>query len=252
MQSKIIASGLVALTCCAATACGSSQAAAPPASSPAAAPSTASPASTPTPGATNSSKAALTEDDLKNATVTAADLGKAWEASSGGSGPVPVTPGACPQPQRSTTKLEATGRVWQGFRSESAGLTVALTAQPDTDAGDFKAAYAADLKKCKKVSLKSGKDTFVVVDSAEGPSQVPGADEVLGSSVRRYYLDTPGQPLVQAIQTLVCRKGAVIVDIGYGPYGKTPAETGKRVKDFTAASKLMQQQLDKLGDTPPA
>jgi hypothetical protein len=242
MKTKFIVSG-VAIACCALTACGGTDTPASPGSTPAPASSSSS-AITPTP-----TGASVTEADLKKAMVTAGDLGKKWEATSGGSGPVPVSPDNCPQPERSTTKLEATGRAWQGFRSESAGLTTALTAHPGTDASDFKAAYLVDLKKCTDFSVKSGKDIYVLVDSAGGPTKISGADEVLGSSVRRFYLDVKGRPLAQAIQTLVCRKGSVIVEVGYSVYSSTPAETAKWAKDFTDASELMQQQLDKVDST---
>lgn len=243
MNKTFVVSAALVVLAAVASACSGDNTPTGPASTPTAAASS-SPAATPTPTGST-----VTEADLTKVMVTAGDLGKGWEAATGGSGPVPVAPNACPQPERSTTKLEAAGRAWQGFRSESGGATVALTAQSGTDASEFKAAYLSDLKKCKKFSMKSGKDTFVLVDSAEGPSEVTGADEVLGSSVRRYYLDVKGQPLVSAIQSLVCRKGSVIVEVQYGPYSKTSAETGKLAKDFSAASKLMQKQLKKVPST---
>jgi hypothetical protein len=226
---------IIALTV-AASGCGADSPPATTAPTPAV-PSTSSPSPTST---------GQTETELKKVLLTTAEIGKAWEASSGGSGPVPVAPDACPQPERGTNTLESTGRTWQGYRSAGGGLTIALVGRSGSDAADYKAAYIADLEKCKKVTMKSGENKFILMDSIEGPQQVAGCDEVIGSSVRRYFLATKGKPLAQAIQTLVCRKGSVIVEIGYSAYTKTPAETAKEGKKFAAATKLMQKQVKKL------
>jgi hypothetical protein len=225
----------------AASGCGADNPPTATESTPAVADSSSPTSSSPTPSSTGQ-----TEADLKKTLLTTAELGKAWEASSGGSGPVPVAPDACPQPERGTNTLEATGRTWQGFRSVAGGMTIALTGRSGPDAADYKTAYIADLKKCKNVTMKSGGNSFILMDRVEGPQQVSGCEEVIGSSVRRYFLDTKGKPLAQVIQSLVCRKGSVIVEIGYSPYTKTSGQTAKRGKDFAATSKLMQKQLKKI------
>lgn len=233
MKSKIIAGGLVALACCMATACGSGETAPPPTSSSAPAPSVASPTPTPTESAATF--------DLKSVILTDADLGSPW--TMGGSTDVEgLGPQDCPEPERSKVPVASRWAVTYSHGGEPVPILTIRLALAGEDASALKAAYLADLKACKNFKAA---DTMYTSDTAEGPTSIAGADEVLVSYVRRYYADEAKSTLYFARQVIVTRTGGVVSRV---EYGFRIGQKDPKGKNFDATTKIAKKQVAKITD----
>jgi hypothetical protein len=242
MRTKVAAAFAAMVVMTGGAGCGGSAADSPPA----AGPSTAVGASaSPSPLPTAPSK---TEDTagLKQAIVTAADLGRPWVQPE----KVPAAgkaSEACPG-KPSATEDVATIASLRRDLTEGTGQgvnigTFRLGTLPTEDAADLRAAYAKDNKTCRTFTYNN---QLFVVYSEEGPTTADNADEILMSRAERIYYDKAHKKLAYARHTLVARTGRVVT---YLSYAFLTTKADPTAKDFTRAQKLLGTQLTKVAKT---
>lgn len=254
MKSTLIGAGVLSLLALTTTAACSDTAASttpatqstqPVASAPAASSAPVgipAPAPTPTPSARPTPLAPIKDAQLKRLLLTAKDLGKPWRAANGAKGALPTNAYTC---SRSFGKIKATSRRYQGYyQGKTGGAAIELAAVASADSRAARSAFAADLKKCHKFSYKYGTQKYYTTDTADGPRTVVGADEVIGSRVRRYFVVVQGQPHITSVaRVLVVRKGRLLIDVGYSDYREVSSGV---TKGFAPVEKLATEQLAKL------
>jgi hypothetical protein len=240
MRRAIAAAGSAVLILVCAGGCGGSETPAPPEAS------TSGPASTPSSSPAPPTKAEDTAA-LKKAMVGAADLGKPWVVAKKVATTSNKTDEACPG-QPSTVETVTTVASQSRNLTEGKGLgvnigTFWLSTLPTEDAGEVKAAYAADTEACR--TFKDANKLYVVY-SLEGPTSAKGADEVLFSRAERLYYDKAHKKLAYARHTVVARTGRVVTYVSYA-FLTTKKDPG--AKDFTRMSRLLGTQTAKVAST---
>lgn len=198
--------------------------------------------STPTPSPSVPSK---TEDTaaVKQATVTAADLGKPWVEPK----KVPAAgkaAEACPGKPSATKDVDTIASFRRDLtEGKGQGVNIGsfrLDTLPTEDATDLRAAYAKDNATCKTFT---DLNKMFAVYSEEGPTAAKGADEILMSRAERIYYDKAHKKLAYARHTVVARTGRVVT---YVSYAFLTTQKDPDAKDFTRTEKLLAIQLAKV------
>ncbi len=225
-------------------ACGAGSPEGPGASSPptvsVAPTSRVSPAASPSP--TPRTKAQDTAD-LTKALVAPSDLGKPWVRPKSVSTAAGKKDELCPGHVSATAKLPARPAVLANL-TEGKGdgkniATFELSTVTDGEGAALRTAYAKDTKAC--ATYRDGSGLFVV-RSAEGPTSVTGAEEVLGTWAERIYYDKGRKKLAYARHYLVLRSGRVLTYVSYA-FLTVPADP--KARDFSRTAKLAAVQLKK-------
>ena len=205
-------------------------------------------ASTPTPSPSAPSK---TEDTaaLKQAIVTAADLGKPWvepkTVPSAGKASE-----ACPGKPSAAEKANTVASVRRDLtEGKGQGVNIGsfqLRTLPSEDATELRAAYAKDNATCKTFT---DLNKLFVVYSEEGPTTAEGADEIVMSRAERIYYDKAHKKLAYARHTVVARSGRVVT---YVSYAFLATKKDPKATDFTPTQGLLDLQLAKVAKDFPA
>jgi hypothetical protein len=198
----------------------------------------------PTPAASTAAAPPSAAEDaanVKKALVDAVDLGKPWIApksvSRSGGKEGEICPGHVSALRKVTFTADASTDLTEG---KGVGKNIAsyeLRMLSDEDVTALADAVQADDKACAKYQDASG---FRVVRTAEGPTTVANAPLVASWAERVYYVKP--HKLAYARHYLVARQGRVVTTLGYA-FLATKKDPG--AKDFAAASRLLQVQLDK-------
>ncbi len=212
----------------------------PTATTPTSAASAPGPSITLTPSAT-ARTAAEEAGDVKTALVDARDLGEPWvkpkSVSRSGGKKGEVCPGHVSGLRTVRFTAEASTDLTQG---RGAGKNIAsyeLQLLPDEDIAPLVEALRADQEACAKYQDTSG---FSVVRTVEGPATVASSPLVATWAERVYYVKP--HKLAYARHYLVARRGRVVTTVGYA---FLTSKKDPEAKDFSAASRLLQVQLDK-------
>src|SRR5215210_3886032 len=224
------------------TGCGGPTPDSPPATSPSAVVSTTPPAS-PSPTAPSKAEDAAA---LKQALVTAADLGKPWvepkKVPSAGKAAE-----ACPGKPTATEQVDTVASIRRDLtEGKGRGVNIGsflLVTLPSEDATDLKAAYVKDNAACE--TFTDANKLFVVYNE-EGPASTGSADEIVMSRAERIYYDKAHKKLAYARHTIVARTGRVVT---YVSYAFLTTKADPTAKDFTRATKLLDTQLTKVTKT---
>jgi hypothetical protein len=224
------------------TGCGGPTTESSPATSPSAVAST-TPTASPSPTAPSKAEDAAA---LKQAIVTAADLGKPWvepkKVPSAGKA-AEACPGKPTATEQVTTVASLRRDLTEG-KGQGVNIgTFRLGTLPSEDGADLKAAFAKDNKICKTFT---DANKFSVVFSEEGPTSAPNADEILMSRAERIYYDKAHKKLAYARHTIAARTGRVVT---YVSYAFLTTKADPTAKDFARATKLLDTQLTKVTKT---
>jgi hypothetical protein len=198
------------------------------------------PSITPTPAATARTTA---EDagDVNKALIDAHDLGAPWvkpkSVSRSGGKKGEVCPGHVSGLRAVRFTAEASTDLTEG---RGAGKNIAsyeLQLLPNDDIAPLVEALKADQEACAKYTDATG---FSVVRTAEGPATVASSPLVAAWAERVYYVKP--HKLAYARHYLVARQGRVVTTVGYA---FLTSKGDPEATDFSAASRLLQVQLDK-------
>jgi hypothetical protein len=200
---------------------------------------------TPTPSPTASRAPDRSEDRaaLRQALVTADDLGRPWVVVEGGPPTGKVQAGCLGKPsavRRLAPVAEVRRDLTEGPGELVNGASFGLATLRDTDGSALRAAWRADTRACREHIDASD---FFVVYRQEGPSSARNADEILLSRAERIYFDRGDPEPAYARHTLVARTGRVVTTVSYTfLVSDADVETG----DFTQARRLLERQLAKV------
>lgn len=181
--------------------------------------------------------------DLTKALVTARDLGKPWVQPKSVSTAGGKKGELCPGHVSATRKLPARPAVSANLtEGKGDGKNIAsfeLSTLSGTEGAALRAAYAKDTTACATYRDAS---KLYVVRSAEGPTEVAGADEVLGRWAERIYYEKAHKKLAYARHYLVLRTGHVLT---YVSYAFLTVDADPKAEDFSRTTELASVQLRK-------
>jgi hypothetical protein len=200
--------------------------------------------STAVPSPTASRTADRREDlaALRQALVTAGDLGRPWVVVKGDP-PSGAVEAGCPGKPGAVRRLSPVAEVrrylTEGPGELINGASFGLATLRDTDGSAVRAAWRADTRACREYTDADG---FYVIYRATEPTSVRGADEVLLRRVERIYFDRGDPKPAYARHTLVVRTGRLVATVTYSFLtSKSDPDAG----DFSQATELLQTQLSK-------
>jgi len=177
---------------------------------------------------------------VREALVSAADLGSPWVPGDQAGNAAEACPG---QP----SALEELSFLGSGRRHliEGRGELVnaasfGLDTLPDPDASAVRDAWVADTKACRKHA--DAYDFYVVLDEG-GPSAAKDADEIVFSRVERVYFDDSQDQLAYARQVVVARTGRVLTTVRYTFLA---TDDDSQTDDFSRTQQLLAIQLAKV------
>jgi len=177
----------------------------------------------------------------KRAVMTTAVLGKPWVQpakvnTSGGKATE-----ACPGEPALVTLAPARASAVATFtRGAARGASIArFTVETVSDQGRrYREAWTRTARSCAQFKDATG---LYVVTSLEGPTSVPGADDVLSRAERVYY-DRAHRQLAYARHFVSARVDRVISTVEYDFL--TP-KSDPKARDFTPARQLLELQLSR-------
>lgn len=238
MMNRGLACGVPLVLGLVLTACGPTATSAPAAQT--SAPASTAPSPTPTPPTTADDEAAL-----KKALVTTADLGKPWvqpkSVPSSGNKKNEVCPGHVSAATQLPSRPAATRAFTEGTGTgvNIGSFLVFTLADPQSDTAAVRAAFAADTAACAQFKDPAG---LFVLRTAEGPTSVGPADEMVASWAERIYYDKAHKKLAYARHYVIARSGRVVTKV---EYDFLAAKKDPQAKDFGRATRLLGKQLDK-------
>jgi hypothetical protein len=176
---------------------------------------------------------------VRKSLVAAADLGRPWVQSEDPPDRDEACPGTRSAVGRLTFRSTARRNLTRGADELVNGATFQLATLPDVNATKVRAAWATDTHACRQYT---DQDDYYVVYRLAGPTDVPGADEILLGRIERVYFDRGDDEPAYARQTLVARRGRVVATV---TYSFLTTEADPEATDFSETTELLQTQLAK-------
>lgn len=182
---------------------------------------------------------------VRQALVTAADLGKPWVEADGPAETDEACPGTRSAVARLAWRAEDRRGLTRGAGELVNGAIFGLATLPGADASKVRDAWRTDTGACRE---HTDPDDYYVVYRELEPTPVRGADEVVFRRIERVYFDRGDEEPAYARHTLVARSGRVVTTL---TYSFLTSESDPEATDFSAATELLQTQLGKAASAFP-